>query len=389
MRKSITFKWKITMALMGLCSFVSLSAQTFPMEIEAESANVFYYMNTDNRALFSGGKGIGGRDLYGSYVRYNINGIVAAGTYTVTIHYASAQNRHIYSKVNNQFPVKVTAPDMGSWDNPSGTVSYQVYFDAGNNVLEIGSYNPGDMEHLPNIDKLSITESAVKIVRPTDAFVVAEEAENFDRGNAGIANATALSNGKRIDIDGIKYGEFDITAPQAGEYELITYYATMDGRSFYFKVNDGARVAVGTPENTQSWGDSHPDASKPVAYRIRRKINLIEGANILTIGHDNTGGFNTTFAPNVDKFEIVKYGTYVIDEGTGMENAGSQKVNIYASGNKLMIQTSAADSRYMVVNLLGETITTGICKSNTTEFVLPNGIYIVRVNDISEKVIVK
>jgi hypothetical protein len=390
MRKSITLKWRIAMAFMGLCSFMALSAQTFPIEIEAEDANVFYYMSIGDRALFSGGQSIGGRDLYGSYVRYNINDIALSGTYSVTIHYASAQNRHVYSKVNNQFPVKVTAPDMGSWDDPTGTVSYMVYFDAGDNVLEIGSYNPGDMEHLPNIDKLVITESGVKIVRPTDAFRIDREAEHFDRGTATVStsSATLLSNGQRLSLEN-KYAEYDITVPVSGEYELIIYYTTMDSRSFYIKANDGARVPLVRPENTQSWGDTQPDASKPVTYRIRTKITLNAGGNLLIIGHDNTDGFNSTHPLNVDKFEIVKYESYVIDEGTGSGNIDSRYMNIYTSSNKLFIQTSTSDSRYIVVNLLGETVTSGLCKANTTEIALPAGIYVVRVNDISRKVMIK
>ena len=361
--------------------------------IEAENADVRHYMNIVDGSSFSGGKRLEGQDAKSSYARYNIDGIEEAGTYDVTVYYASAQDRHFYSKVNNQFPIAVATPDMGSWDEPTGEVTYQVYFDAGNNVLEIGAYDNGDNYHLANIDRLLIVKSEEEIERPTDIFMITQEAEEgyTDKGSDWNTadDLNALSGGNGLKGDGENsWAKYTINnIPEDGEYDILVYYASMDrDRKFYVKVNDGERVIVNVLEESSTWGDNpEVNPNTPVTCRTRKHINLNKGTNVIEIGAD----FSTSpHSPNFDKFEIVKFGAFEEDpgDGTAIETKGTDNLNVYASSNKIFINNTNAD--YAIFNVLGRQLVSGQC-TGSVEIDMPTGIYIVKVNNSAVKVLVK
>lgn len=384
--KKVTLK---TICMLFATTFCSTAfAQTFPIEIEAEGADVFHYMSIKDEAGYSNGQRLEGQDTKQSYVQYNINGIENAGTYEVTVYYASGQDRHFYSKVNDQFPIVVATPDMGSWSEPTGTASFLVYFDAGDNVLEIGAYNAGDNIHIANLDKLVIDQTEEKIKRPTDMFFMEREAEDMDEieglATEGIAN---LSGG-----EGIKgkngYAKYNITGiPEDGEYDILVYYADPTDRWFYVKANDDDRQAFQVKDKTKTWGSDHTDPTVPAAYRIRTKINLNEGDNVIELGHEEALG--SSWAPNLDKFEILKIGTYIPQGGTGCSELAQNGVSVYANAGKIFINATAGNAEYTIISVLGKLVAAGQCDASGVAVELPAGIYIVSAGGISVKVAVK
>jgi len=395
MKKNNFFKRIYSLIVLGIVGYSFSFAQTFPMEIEAEDADVRHYMNIkdgNDEINFSGGKRLEGQDVKSSYVQYNINGIEEAGTYNVTVYYASGQDRHFYSRVNDQFPVVVATPDVDSWDTPTGEVTYQVYFDAGNNVLEIGAYNNGSNVHLANIDKLSIDKSVGKIKRPTDMFIIIQEAEEdyTEKGDGwGTGDLSSCSGGDGLRGDGSgaygnSWAKYNLTVPEAGQYDVLVYYASMDGnRKFYMELNDNdsERMVLDLPEGTPSWGNDHNDSSTPATYRIRKQITLLEGENSIEFGSA------TEHSPNLDKFEIIKIGVNEEDlsGSTGIQSK-SADLNVYASSSKIFINNTNAN--YAVFNVLGDQIVSGQC-AGSVEIGVPAGIYIVKVNNSVVKVLVK
>jgi lysophospholipase L1-like esterase len=362
-----------------------VQAQTFPLEIEAENADFNHYMSIKDGSAYSGGKGLDGQDTKSSYVQYCINGIEEAGTYDVEVYYASAQNRHFYSKVNDQFPVVVATPDMGSRDDPEDwKIVYPVYFDAGNNVLEIGAYNAGS-QYLANIDKLSITKSAEKIKRPPYIFELTREAEEYNTIDNLLKSEAYgfLSGGICIGGRNGRASYCISNIPEAGEYDMLIYYADMQQRSFYVKSNDDERIVLQVQETTQSWGDSHNDASLPVTYRLRTRIHLDEGENTLELGHETA---LSDWAPNLDKFEIVKIGTYEPDtDNPNRLQYPNTEHSLYVHSNKIVINAASENVKYTILNLLGAPLATGRCTTPQTSVYVPGGIYIVLLETPSGK----
>jgi hypothetical protein len=317
-------------------------AVVFPIVLEAENADEKQYTEISDRAGFSDGKGIGGQDPYGSYLRYYIDGISVAGTYELTVDYSDMQNRSFSLKVNDQFPVIVNCTQQSSdWNIADASAAVKIYLDAGDNVIEIGAYDHGAMQHLPVLDKLTITETEERIYKPSDAIFLLREAEDYDSGNYEKRDYIAFSSGKGIGGEN-KEANYTVVVPETGVYDILVYYATAAERSFFLKVNEEERV-VYTAQNTGSWGDTAPapDAVKPNVYRARFHVTLNQGGNTIQIGHD--GAINTQYAPNIDKFEIVKYGSYEVDltpqlkTWTGAEDSDWTKPANWDNGRPIAI----------------------------------------------------
>ena len=390
MKKNNYFKRIYSLIVLGTVGYSVSFAQTFPIVFEAENTATNHYMNIIDNGNYSGGKRLEGQDAWSSYVQYNINGIEEAGTYDVTVIYGTGDTRHFYSKVNSQLPVVVETPNFegSDWAWPTGSITYQVYFDAGDNVLEIGAYTKNN-PHLNNIDEFSIDKSATKIKRPADGFTYSHEVEDHEVDGINrfnIIERVAFASGYGSGSDGepgndawVKYNISGI--PEAGEYDILVYYATMDdNRSFYVKSNDGDRIVLYPKERTSSWGDNAGDRS----YRMRTQINLVAGNNVIELGHSTT---NTGACPNLDKFEIIKIGVNEEDlDPTGIQSQNTDNLNIYASSNKIFINNTNAD--YAIFNVLGSQIISGQC-AGSAAINMPAGIYIVKVNNTAVKVLVK
>lgn len=78
--------------------------------------------------------------------------VASAGTKTLTIYYASAENRTFYVTVNTGGYVAVACPSTGAWDT-IGTKTMTVNLNAGNNTI---LFNNGTGAWTPDLDRISI-----------------------------------------------------------------------------------------------------------------------------------------------------------------------------------------------------------------------------------------
>lgn len=126
-----------------------------------------------NMLAFSDEKGIVDMNSKNqSYFRFNTVAIEEEGTYDLSVYYTTMDKRYAYSKVNKQEKnVSYYEATTSSWgdklsDDPNRPSVYkktvQVYFEQGNNSIEIGAYNGWG----PNVDRLEIVKSGLSIEKP-------------------------------------------------------------------------------------------------------------------------------------------------------------------------------------------------------------------------------
>lgn len=306
---------------------MTLIAQT-NIEIEAEDANVKSYVTVSDKPGFSGTKGIDLSSTYGSNVQFNIK-VVAAGTYDLEIDYATMQERFAYVAVNNQTPYYLAFTDLtDSWDGTGAdgvkTKTLAVYLDAGNNTIEIGAFedfSPAvhrNLQYTPCIDKIRLTDSSNSITKPEDRITpIVIQAEDFSssKGNAGRNTSfTAFQSGKGGKIgDESQYGCLtyeNISVAKAGTYDLTVYYASMNKRSFFVKVNRQKLIKNDQLENSKNWGDLsgdetiNEDNGIPYALASTVQVYLEAGNNTISLMGAFNAGEKHDYGANIDRFTI-------------------------------------------------------------------------------------
>ncbi len=318
MKSKFTFFRKSLLVGVGLLIIGAASAETtFPIIVEAESFNptTKRYAFVDGRAGFSGGQGLGMEASYGSYARYNVN-VTAAGTYDLAIYYATMQKRSFYVKINNQISTPLVTDLTTSWDGTGvdgiKSTLTQIYLEAGDNTIELGGYyHPqADNSHAPAIDKFEITESTTTISEPeTQITPIVLETESALLSGASVGNFSAFSGGQGVggSLSNQSMMTFNnITVAESGTYDLSIYYATMDTRSSYVKVNYQKSQIVEFNDHSNNWGDGSNSDNQPAVRMKTVQIYLVAGVNKLTIGA------SSTHSANLDKISIVKSGLNIV-----------------------------------------------------------------------------
>lgn len=129
-----------------------------------------------NSSSCSGGKKVG---YIGNGGTLQFNGVSAsaAGSYTMTIHYLTAETRSMSISVNNGTPMTVSFGSSGGWD-VVGTKDVTINLNAGNNTIKFS--NPSGWA--PDIDRIVINTSG------------GSGGTGGDGGSGGSGNSLLLDN---------------------------------------------------------------------------------------------------------------------------------------------------------------------------------------------------
>ena len=317
---------------LSACAFAALGSYAQDVTIiEAEDPADATYMNTGEYAGFSGGHGINFNAYKGGHANY-IFDAPQAGTYDVTVYYATRNNRWITIQVGNQPAHAVCCNELTpNWDGTPGvsinpetneeetipgvaSKTVQVYMEAGENTIQLtgiyGLSSDGSaVPDSPNIDKIGIkysnTHLGVVEDAPEQIVIEAEDAVSFI-GNAGAGNADGISGNKYAHTGTNGSLVYKVNAPVTGAYMLRVYYATRNTRWVYTKVGEQKRSYIEFAAHTDTWTgatssniDEHPGMFQRNSY-----IWLDKGENELIIG--NYTGFSSQDddSPNIDRFTI-------------------------------------------------------------------------------------
>ncbi len=324
MKKNFISKKVFSLLAIGVLLTSYSFAQT-NIVIEAEDADVFHFATISDRSGFSSTKGVDMRSANNGYVRYDVN-VPTEGTYNIDIAYATMQIRLCYLRVNNQKPSLLVFDDFTTdWNISDKSKSVLVYLEAGNNILELGAYEYGTMQYAPVIDKLTITNSAETICQPTNRItpIVVEAESNNTSLKTGNATEVVAFNGFASG-SGAKVGDGEqnrgsltyenISVPEAGTYDITWYYASMQTRGLYIKVNNQKPIKSVMLETSNSWGDSTPadvagengenahSSDAPRTLSKTEQIYLEAGNNTIVLASLSDPLADN--GPNLDRFVI-------------------------------------------------------------------------------------
>ncbi len=354
----------------------------------------------------------GNADAYGEFTL----DVATAGTYNVTVTYASAGNPRpldlslvdgealsslgtfnfaatsepVYypDDVNDDVPTANQPAVPGGnntrqseWEGWS-TETIEISLAAGSNTLRLGGAANG-----PNIDKIEVALLEADPVDPTgpviDPVVVqAEDAELGVDNDAGTLvrdaenpESGASFQGLRADYSGtgyVDYGSvpgdsltFTVNVAEAGDYDLNFRYATNDARPMDFSVNGAATSSLaflstdpdggGAEEGFDHWGYETLTAS------------LVAGENTLVMSIP--AGANK--GPNLDRIEVTTAGTGPV----GDVQADADETPLAFSADNLLINGANANAAgFSVTGLDDDIVSVGVSfdEGVTVEDVTPD-----------------
>jgi len=322
MKTKITFfrNLKIYLFILSFIPVTGLLAQTFEAENVVDSS----YVSVNTSTFYSGGKAVSVLAAHDGYLAYEVTA-PTAGTYDMAIDYVTMQDRAIYVKVNEQIPTVVDSLEFtGNWDGSDGkdendevipgirTVTIQIYLKAGVNVIRMGAFDLADMGFSPNIDKFTISASAITIAEPMNQIIpiVLEAEAATSVVGAQISDYDCYSGGKGVtNMDGGQDGKVvynNLNIATAGTYDLTVYYTTFSARKLYAKVNGQVKKVINCQYTTADWNcPAITPINQPAIFRKTVQVYMEAGNNVLTVGaYDGWG-------PNVDRIEIVKSGLQI------------------------------------------------------------------------------
>ncbi|MHC9034942.1 delta endotoxin C-terminal domain-containing protein, partial [Cobetia marina] len=278
--------------------------------------------------------------------------VATAGTYSVTVTYASSSARPIgLFLIDEGTPgqigtfqfAAVTAPNYypddvddvpadnqpgnggpSAWEGWS-TETLEITLAAGSNTLRLGGATNG-----PNIDKIEVALLEADAVEPVDPVIapvviapVVMQAEDAVLG-AGNGAATVVRDaanpeaggfaGLRPDFSGTGYVDFGsapgdslaftVNVAEAGDYDLNFRYASNGARPLALSINDGESselAFVGTDPNA---GNVDPEGFDVWSYHtLTTSLEVGDNTVTLTIPDGRSNG------PNVDRLEVTTAGT--------------------------------------------------------------------------------
>ncbi|RUR32511.1 carbohydrate-binding protein [Vreelandella andesensis] len=333
--------------------------------------------------------------------------VATAGTYSVTVTYASSSERPLdLSLVEGSelttlgtFDFATTiAPvyypddvsDVPAANLPSGpsqwegwsTETMEITLAAGTNTLRLGGYSNG-----PNIDKIEVSLLSADPVDPSqptiDAIVVqAENAELAASNDAGTLvrdaenpETSAGFQGLRPDYSGTGYVDFGsapgdsltftVNVAEAGEYDLNFRYASNGSRPLDLTVNGNAASLLAF-DTTDPDGNGLEEGFDNWGYQTLTTA-LAVGDNTITLSIP--AGANR--GPNIDRLEVTTAGTGPV----GDVQADADATPLVFSADSTMIDgTNVNEAGFSVTGLDDDIVSVGVSFDGgvTVEEVTPN-----------------
>lgn len=375
----------------------------FPKVIKAGDATTFNKMQMDNRTGLNGPwTAYSGPPAHGAYIEWIVP-ILTAGTYDLTLQYATGADRAMTLNVNSQEPTLMYFGEddySSDWNTNDGTKTFTVYLDAGNDTIRMSALQLTGMiddanVFTPVLDQFTITPSTMNFAKLPDEFSMVIPAQN-----------TTARSDNWLDIDfpetgfeGVATGdntggylEYDVTIPEGkdGLYNLVINYACgWDNHWMNLIVNEDSETEF-TDElevpgsGPDTWGDA-PGWEDLVTYQAMVQFYLPAGANSIKFIE------NTDYSayPNISQLKLFRYGEYA--EATGIVSpkiVPDEGVSVYGLSNVIVISSSNS-ANYTIYDITGKVIASGISSANEKEISIASGIYIVKVNNVVKKVIVR
>ncbi len=309
----------------------------------------------------------------GIYAMWNVN-VPEAGTYDLTIYYASYFDRWLRLTINQQESTIVYCDQRtAGWTGNPGTATdedgnllpdqdpaiakktVKVYLEKGDNTMRIDSFFGWSEGHavrtgwLPNLDKFEFVKSATEIEEPAswDTYLtIVREMESAD----GKSGATTCPD-NRTDMHGGAGGSigggggtltYNVNVEKAGVYNLTLWYGLFGTRYTKIKVNYGEPYEL----MCRQWGScSWQDANS----HTNVLIDLQEGDNIITFMNFTKTGANASDNADTAPMDIftldkVRYDDYVAPKN---EIAAPfytlSRVAVYSSNELQNVETALKD----------------------------------------------
>lgn len=136
---------------------------------------------------------------------------------------------------------------------------------------------------------------------------------------AAIQNCGSCSGGSQVgNLGGNQNGHFisDVTAPEAGFYDLVLHYSSGDPRTIYLSINDGAGIEIPC---TASGGWT-------TVATTAIQVEMNEGTNSLKFY--NNGGW----APNIDKFTLTPSRQFHVSGIISQDGEGLSGITVALNG---------------------------------------------------------
>ncbi len=262
------------------------AASTFSQSYEAESAVLSGTASVVACTACSGGSKAGniGASTTSNSVTFNNVRVEQAGTYRMEVDAMTQGPRALVYTVNGSTPATLNMGG-GSFYLPQAT-TVPVTLKAGLNLISFG--NPGT--YAADLDRIVISGDGKE---PAPSFTTYEAEGAQLSGSASVGGCSYCSGGAYVGNFGggtqnaVTFN--NVTAAQAGTYQLEVDYTENGPRSFFVYVNGGAPIELDV--NGSSW-DSPQFLLVPV--------QLNAGANTIVFTNPNAGGY----APGLDSITV-------------------------------------------------------------------------------------
>lgn len=150
-------------------------------------------------------------------------------------------------------------------------------------------------------------ETTFPIVVEAESFNLATKRYAFVDGRAGFSAGQGLG----MEASYGSYARYNVNVTAAGTYDLAIYYATMQKRSFYVKINNQISTPLVT-DITTSWDGTGVDGIKSTLTQIY----LEAGDNTIELGGYYHPQADNSHAPAIDKFVITQSATTISQPAT-------------------------------------------------------------------------
>lgn len=150
-------------------------------------------------------------------------------------------------------------------------------------------------------------ETTFPIVVEAESFNLATKRYAFVDGRAGFSAGQGLG----MEASYGSYARYNVNVTAAGTYDLAIYYATMQKRSFYVKINNQISTPLVT-DITTSWDGTGVDGIKSTLTQIY----LEPGDNTIELGGYYHPQADNSHAPAIDKFVITQSTTTISQPAT-------------------------------------------------------------------------
>lgn len=195
------------------------------------------------------------------------------------------------------------------------------------------------------------------------------EAENYTENlYVGANESEFFSGGKAVSLRAAygSYVKYVVNAPQEGTYNMDIYYATMNLRRMYIKVEDYMPVIAEFSDFTGGWnGSPGKNESGETVDGIKKltvSIYLNQGDNTVEVGAYDT--YEESDSPNFDKFTVTRAETQlpkpavqplalILEAENATRSVGAEINNAtcYSNGKGAFSMNSANDARLIFQNV--------------------------------------